>query len=241
MSNAVTTAPSRRAVAIACSPATPAPSTSTCAGGIVPAAVISIGKKRGDLRRRRSAPRGSRRPSPARTARPSTARARCAGSSPSPSAVAPVRGDRLDARRRSLERVRGSRPGSCPSPSLRGLGLGRRRDLGDHLGAPRVAERRRPASVKASSGSAGRRARAGLDHDLVPGRVSRRTTSGTSATRRSPSAVSLGTPILMGAGTVPERGRGAGDRCERAAPVSQPRRAAAWSAGARPPAWRAEA
>ena len=42
-----TTAPRRRAVAIACSPATPAPSTSTFAGGIVPAAVISIGKKRG--------------------------------------------------------------------------------------------------------------------------------------------------------------------------------------------------
>ncbi len=46
-SNAVTTAPRRRAVAIACRPATPAPSTSTWAGGIVPAAVISIGKKRG--------------------------------------------------------------------------------------------------------------------------------------------------------------------------------------------------
>ena len=46
MSKAVTTAPSRREVAIACSPATPAPSTSTWAGGIVPAAVISIGKKR---------------------------------------------------------------------------------------------------------------------------------------------------------------------------------------------------
>ena len=40
-------APSRRAVAIACSPATPAPSTSTFAGRTVPAAVVSIGKKRG--------------------------------------------------------------------------------------------------------------------------------------------------------------------------------------------------
>ena len=36
-------------MAIACSPATPAPSTSTWPGGIVPAAVISIGKKRGLL------------------------------------------------------------------------------------------------------------------------------------------------------------------------------------------------
>jgi hypothetical protein len=33
-------------VAIACSPATPAPSTSTWAGGTVPAAVMNIGKKR---------------------------------------------------------------------------------------------------------------------------------------------------------------------------------------------------
>jgi len=43
-SYAETTAPRRRAVAIACSPATPAPITSTRAGGIVPAAVIIIGK-----------------------------------------------------------------------------------------------------------------------------------------------------------------------------------------------------
>ena len=47
MSNPVTTAPNRRAVAIACNPATPAPSTNTCAGGTVPAAVMNIGKKRG--------------------------------------------------------------------------------------------------------------------------------------------------------------------------------------------------
>src|SRR5216683_1792419 len=43
-SYAETTAPSRRAVAIACRPATPAPMTRTRAGGIVPAAVIIIGK-----------------------------------------------------------------------------------------------------------------------------------------------------------------------------------------------------
>src|SRR5262249_7085670 len=46
-SNAETTAPSRRAVAIACRPATPAPSTSAFAGATVPAAVISIGKNFG--------------------------------------------------------------------------------------------------------------------------------------------------------------------------------------------------
>ena len=43
-----TTAPSRRAVAIACKPATPAPMINALTGWIVPAAVISIGKIRGD-------------------------------------------------------------------------------------------------------------------------------------------------------------------------------------------------
>ena len=47
VSYAVTTAPSRRHVAIACSPATPAPMISAFAGGIVPAAVVSIGKNFG--------------------------------------------------------------------------------------------------------------------------------------------------------------------------------------------------
>ena len=48
-SYAETTAPSRRAVAIACSPATPAPDHSTRAGVIVPAAVVIIGKILGSL------------------------------------------------------------------------------------------------------------------------------------------------------------------------------------------------
>jgi hypothetical protein len=42
-----TRAPSRLAVAIAWSPATPAPSTSTFAGGTVPAAVMNSGRNRG--------------------------------------------------------------------------------------------------------------------------------------------------------------------------------------------------
>ncbi len=43
-SYALTTAPSRLAVAIACSPATPAPRTRTSAGATVPAAVMLSGK-----------------------------------------------------------------------------------------------------------------------------------------------------------------------------------------------------
>ena len=42
----LTWAPSRRAVPIACRPATPVPSTSSLAGRAVPAAVISSGKNR---------------------------------------------------------------------------------------------------------------------------------------------------------------------------------------------------
>jgi hypothetical protein len=45
-SKASITAPRRFAVAIACSPATPAPSTSTRAAFTVPAAVMSIGMNR---------------------------------------------------------------------------------------------------------------------------------------------------------------------------------------------------
>ena len=43
MSKPLTTAPNRRAVAIAIRPATPAPNTHTLLGAIVPAAVVSIG------------------------------------------------------------------------------------------------------------------------------------------------------------------------------------------------------
>ena len=46
-SKASTTAPRRLAVAMACRPATPTPRISTRAGFTVPAAVISMGMKRG--------------------------------------------------------------------------------------------------------------------------------------------------------------------------------------------------
>ena len=70
---------------------------------------------------------------------------------------------------------------------------------------------RRPCVAPASSywlvGDQRAGAGAALDDDLVPAlsprRLSLRTTSGTSATRRSPSAVSLGTPICMRARRLP--------------------------------------
>src|SRR3972149_77723 len=54
---ALTLAPRRRAVAIACSPATAAPTTNTLAGGTIPAAVISIGKYLGSSAAASSTPR----------------------------------------------------------------------------------------------------------------------------------------------------------------------------------------
>src|SRR5258708_2327361 len=48
-SYAETTAPKRRAVAMACSPATPQPMISTRAGVMVPAAVVSMGKILGSV------------------------------------------------------------------------------------------------------------------------------------------------------------------------------------------------
>ena len=49
MSYAEATAPRRRAVEIACRPATPAPITNTRAGVMVPAAVVIMGKIRGEV------------------------------------------------------------------------------------------------------------------------------------------------------------------------------------------------
>ena len=74
-SYAETTAPSRRAVAIAWSPATPAPSTSTFAGADRAGRGREHREELADGARRRAARPCSRRPSPARRARPSAARA----------------------------------------------------------------------------------------------------------------------------------------------------------------------
>ena len=61
-----------------------------------------------------------------------------------------------------------------------------------------VADRRAGLAVRVVR-ETGRLARAGLDDDLDARRASRPTVSGTSATRRSPAAVSFGTPRRIGA------------------------------------------
>ena len=183
-------------MAIACSPATPAPSTSTCAGGIVPAAVMSIGKKRGELGRRRSAPRGSRRPSPGEDSASIDCAREMRGIVSIASAVAPVAA--IASRPVRVRRAGSRKPTSIvPGLSLRHLRGRRRRDLGDHLGAPRVAERG-ARSVYAASGAPARAPAPGSTTTSCSAATSRRTTSGTTATRRSRAAVSLGTPICKG-------------------------------------------
>ena len=72
---------------------------------------------------------------------------------------------------------------------------------------PRRSHARRRASRRrrrtARRGCRPRRPRRARPRPRGPGRRSLRTTSGTSATRRSPSAVSFGTPIRTSAGTYP--------------------------------------
>ena len=116
----------------------------------------------------------------------------------------------------------------------------RRRDLDDDVGAPRVADLSPRPPRTARRGSARprpRRASTTTSTSFAPRRL---TTSGTIATRRSPSAVSLGTPTIIGGGKVSERPRrsrsaAAGARYRRGARTGNGRRASAVSACARDP------
>ena len=183
-------APRRRAVAIACRPATPAPSTSTRAGVTVPAAVISSGKKRGSATRR-AARRGSRRP--------------CACDDSASIAWARVmRGIELhrQGRRRPSSpapRMPAASPSglrnataSCAGAQERELRGGRRRHLDDEVGLRRRAPSR-PSAIAGARGLVGGVGVAGASRRRRArrrprGRASTRpaTASGTSATRRSP-------------------------------------------------------
>src|SRR5581483_6912010 len=187
-----TTAPSRRAVAIACSPATPAPRTRIFAGGIVPAAVISIGKKRG---RRSAAMRAALYPLTvacedsasigcARVMRGTDSRANASTpadlSRATPSAS--VSGDRnatsaWPLRSRDVSFAVGDATFTIASASH---------------GSPTVA----PASRYASSANPAATPAPASTTTSTPS-PSRDTVSGTRATRRSPAAVSFGTPTRI--------------------------------------------
>ncbi len=113
-------------------------------------------------------------------------------------------------RARASSRATSAAPGSRRGAAVAELGdlvLRRRRDLDDHVGAPRVADRRAPASSNSSSGISAASPAPASTTTSTPFAPRRLTTSGTSATRRSPSAVSLGTPTIIGGGKVSERPR----------------------------------
>ena len=141
-----TTAPSRRAVAIACSPATPAPSTSTFAGGIVPAAVVSIGKKRGSVlggEQHGLVARDGR----LRRERVHRLRARDARDRLHRERRHAARRERLDARP-GPRAARGTRSAPGPSGAARPRPATGLRTLTTPSAVPRVAERRAGVAVR---------------------------------------------------------------------------------------------
>ena len=123
-SYADTTAPSRLAVAIACSPATPAPSTSTRAGGTVPAAVMNSGKKRGSRVAASSTQRY-----PATSACEVSASIDCARL---------IRGTSSMAKRRHLGLREGADDVELGGRRAEAEGHGARLELGDDVGAQRA-------------------------------------------------------------------------------------------------------
>src|SRR4051812_46387968 len=218
MSNAVTTAPRRREVAIACRPATPAPSTSTWAGGIVPAAVISIGEKRGISWAAMITAREPLTGACEDSASIDWAR-EMRGIASIAKAVAPVAAIALagpfapSGLRKPISTD--CLPSLEISPSRGGATLA----TTSAFQASSAETSFTPAASSVPSGMAADSPAPFSTSTSCPAALSLRATSGTMATRRSPSAVSLGIPILIGRGTVYERafskqdrGREPGDR-----------------------------
>src|SRR5215831_10442812 len=191
-SKPATTAPRRRAVAIACRPATPAPTTSTFAGATVPAAVISIGKKR-----------GSRSAAISTALYPETV---ACEESASIGCARVVRG--IDSIAKPYTPWSASR--SIPAASVSGsrnpiriwplrsraassaLGL---RTFATASASQTASASVAPASRYASSGNEASAPASGSTTTSNPAPAKRVTASGTSATRRSPGSSSRGTPM----------------------------------------------
>src|SRR6266511_6206304 len=197
-SKADTTAPRRRAVAIAWSPATPAPSTSTRAGGSVPAAVTSIGKNRpaaAAARRTALYPAtvawdDSTSMGCARVMRGSNARLKPATWRDASSATTCRSAEGWN-RATSAARSRHNRASSVAG----GCTL-RTTSLCPNTSAA-VATTDAPAARYASSPNDAASPAARSTSTAKPDFASRPATSGVNATRRSLAAVSFGTPIFM--------------------------------------------
>ena len=197
-------APSRRAVAMACNPATPAPTTNTRAAATVPAAVLSIGNIRGSVvaaTRHRLVPddRGHRRQRVhalgARDARHELHRGQ----------HGPALGDRSRGR---AGRQRLGKPDDELARShernVRGAMRrirAQRADGGDDLRLrthPR-ASRSLPGSAYAASGNPAASPAPRSMTTSMPSFFNAGRTAGTMATRRSPGNVSVGTPSFIAA------------------------------------------
>ncbi len=159
----------------------------------------SASGRSGPSPRRRAAPPGSRRRCSARTARPSPARARCAGSPPSRT-PSPWR-RRARAWSAGWSAAPGSRSGSSPDPSPRiACGSGGAIVTTTSQRQTSAASRgdlSRPPSANAASVSSASAPAPLCTTTSRPLAFSLLTTSGTSATRCSPAAVSFGTPIRI--------------------------------------------
>ena len=174
---------------IACRPATPAPMTKTRAGVIVPAAVISRGKNLG---------RWLRRDQDRLVARDRAHGAEGVHRLGARDARHQLHGERRDPARRPgpgcprrSRRAGAGRSASRPRLIRRDFLGGRRLDLEEHVG-PGEHVRLEACALLRVGGvrEAGRRARPGLDDDLQAGPAqASATSSGTSATRRSPGTV----------------------------------------------------
>src|SRR5712691_10327210 len=188
------TAPRRRAVAIAWSPATPAPRTSALAGGTVPAAVVSIGRKRGS----RSAAI-SIAWYPATVACEESASIGWARVMRGIDSIAKATTPREASRSIPSRSVSGWRKAirtcpSCKRPASGSLGF----CILTTASAPQAPSPTcAPASTKAESSYVAASPAPGSTRISKPLCTRRSTTSGTRATLRSPGAVSLGTPTFI--------------------------------------------
>ena len=193
-------APSRRAVAIACSPATPAPITNTRAGGTVPAAVIIIGKPRSKA----AAPRSRRGSRPGWPGCDSTSML-CArvirGSSSIAAHVDPGSGQAGTSSvspRRRRRTAAARRAGSARADP--GAASARRSTISAPASAAAGVRRRsrRPALRKSASGNGGApRRRPASTATVRPIATSFLTVSGVAATRVSAAARSFSTARRM--------------------------------------------
>src|SRR5690606_26904923 len=186
----------RFAVASACSPATPAPSTSTEAGGTVPAAVVSVGKNRGNRSAASSAARY-----PVTVAWDDSASRLWARETRGTASTANARTPALRSAATPSVLVAGARrPTNTAPDASRSTSAGLGADTVSTMSAPQGSPSSAPARSYSSSSYHAPAPAPGSQTTRSPRSTSCCTWVGTSATLRSPGAVSATTPIRVGVG-----------------------------------------